>query len=131
MSNDNFEFDAEINTDTEANAVLDRIVLAVAQKADKDDKITSIVVPTKMKLVCESYRLLRYMFGSKAKVSYTLHKPYKSVGYIPIEGKKINVKNPASFMAIVRAASNFEVFPTLNGKIVMNLTYHGLTQSIE
>ena len=131
MTNDSFEFDSEINTDSEADAVLGEIILAVAQKADKDDKITSIVVPTKMKLICESYRLLKYMFGSKAKVSYTLHKPYKSVGYITIEGKKIDIKNPASFIAIVRAASNFEVFPTLNGKIVMNLTYHGLTQSIE
>ena len=75
--------------------------------------------------------LLRYMFGKRAKVTYTLHEPYNSVGYITVEGKQIDVKNPKSFIAIVKAASNFEAYPTTSGKIVMNLTYHGLTQAIE
>lgn len=71
------------------------------------------------------------MFGKRAKVTYTLHEPYNSVGYITVEGKQIDVKNPKSFIAIVKAASNFEAYPTTSGKIVMNLTYHGLTQAIE
>lgn len=131
MGIDNIDFESEIKTDTEAEKLLDDIVLAVAEKAAYDNSKTSVVVPTKLKLISESYKLLKYMFGSGVKVTYTLHKPYNSVGYITIEGKHINVKKPSSFIAIVEAASNFEVFITLHGKIVMNLTYHGLTQAIE
>ena len=131
MANNNIDFESEINTDSEANEVLEDVILAIAQKAADDDRKTSIVVPTKMRLISESYRLLRYMFGKRAKVTYTLHEPYNSVGYITVEGKQIDVKNPKSFIAIVKAASNFEAYPTTSGKIVMNLTYHGLTQAKE
>lgn len=131
MTNENIDFESEISADSEADAILDDLIMAVAQKAKDDNGNTSIVVPTKLKLISESYKLLKYMFGNRVKVTYTLHKPYNSVGYITIEGKQIDIQKPSSFIAIVEAASNFEVFPTLYDKIVMNLTYHGLTQTIE
>ena len=53
------------------------------------------------------------------------------MGSVTLCGKNIVFKNPEWFVKVVEYASNFEVYPKIDGTIEMNFTFHGLTTSVE
>lgn len=57
-----------------------------------------------------------------------LHTPFQSVGAVSIEGKEIAIINPRAFVDATRVASNFEVYPKMDGTVHMDFTFHGLTK---
>jgi hypothetical protein len=122
------DFDTELSEDAEVEAVLD----AVTDLLLEADSRTAIVNPYRMKQMADAYKVLTYLLkGSQAKITYTLHKPYKSVGCIKVTGKTIKFSKPEWFIKAAGLASNFEVFPKIDGTLEMNFTFHGLTESIE
>lgn len=120
-------------TPEEAEAAIDEALLSLAEDVERDEERTSITNYNTLKTMQISYKALLGMLDKKnVKVTYTLHKPYTSMGYITITSRsEIKVNDPAIFAAISKLASNIEVYKRTDGIIQINLTYHGLTKPLE
>lgn len=133
MKNEELDFDTEFMTDEEVENMLDSIVTTVATVAAIDDGKTSVINPYKIRQVLYTYKVLKYLVKDtkSAKVSYELHKPYKSTGSVSVIGRNLSFRKPEWFMQAVELANNFEVYPKIDGTVQMNFTFHGLTKSFE
>ena len=132
MNEHELGFDTEFMSDEEVEAMLDSLVTTVGDEAAADDSHTAIVNPYRIQQVLYTYKVLKYLAkGTKAKVTYTLHAPYKSMGSVSVVGSDMLFKNTEWFMKAVALASNFEVYPKTDGTIQMNFTFHGLTRAID
>lgn len=110
---------------------VDSIVLGIAKIAEDEDRKTAVIVPQRMMQFMYAYKLLKHItMGTNAKVTYSLHEPYKSMGYISIEGD-FEVFNMELFKKAVELASNLEVYAKTDGTVQMNLAFHGLARAIE
>ena len=129
---DEFSFNEEFSTDAEVEAMLDTIVTTVGEEAVVEDNKTSIINPYKIQQVSYTYKVLKYLTkGTDAKVSYELHKPFKSMGSVTVTGKNLMFRKTEWFMKAVELSANFEVYPKTDGNVEMNFTFHGLTKPIE
>lgn len=129
---DEFSFNEEFSTDAEVEAMLDTIVTTVGEGAVVEDNKTSIINPYKIQQVSYTYKVLKYLTKeTDAKVSYELHKPFKSMGSVTVTGKNLMFRKTEWFMKAVELSANFEVYPKTDGNVEMNFTFHGLTKPIE
>ena len=129
---DEFSFNEEFSTDAEVEAMLDTIVTTVGEGAVVEDNKTSIINPYKIQQVSYTYKVLKYLTkGTAARVSYELHKPFKSMGSVTVTGKNLMFRKTEWFMKAVELSANFEVYPKTDGNVEMNFTFHGLTKPIE
>ena len=127
-----FGFDTEFMSDAEVEEMLDNLVTTVGDEAAADDSKTAIINPYRIQQLLYTYKVLKYLTkGTKAKVSYTLHEPHKSMGYVSVVGSNLQFENTGWFLKAVELASNFEVFPKTDGIVEMNFTFHGLTRTLE
>lgn len=125
-------FNTDFSNDAEVEEMLDGLISAVGAQAESEDMETQMINPYRIQEILYTYKVLKYLTrGSKAKVTYELHKPYKSMGYVSISGKNLSFKNMKWFLKAVELSSNFEVYPKTNGTIQMNFTFHGLTKIIK
>lgn len=125
-------FNTDFSNDAEVEEMLDGLISAVGAQAESEDMETQMINPYRIQEILYTYKVLKYLTrGSKAKVTYELHKPYKSMGYVSVSGKNLSFKNMKWFLKAVELSSNFEVYPKTNGTIQMNFTFHGLTKIIK
>lgn len=111
---------------------IDAIIFGLAEEAEKNDEQTSFLNIGAQKLMMASYNKLKdIVSGSNVQVRRVFHEPYNSMGYISIVGNDIVVKDSAIFAAVLKLASNIEIYPKTDGTVQINLTYHGLTMPIE
>jgi hypothetical protein len=108
-------------------------LLTLAEDIERDEERASITNYRTLKIMQFSYRALLGMLGKKdVSITYTLHKPYTSMGYISIMSRNdIKINNPKVFAVISKLASNIEAYKRTDGMIQINLTYHGLTTPLE
>ncbi len=126
------DFDREFEDDDEVSEAQNFLVMTLARDALEEDKRTQIINPFVMQHIAYTYKLLKYLTkGTGAKVTYKLHEPYKSMGFVTVSGKNIAIDKPEWFMKSLELASNFEVYPKADGTTEMNFTFHGLTKNIE
>lgn len=125
-------FNTDFSNDAEVEEMLDGLISAVGAQAKYEDMETQMINPYRIQEILYTYKVLKYLTrGSKAKVTYELHKPYKSMGYVSVSDKNLSFKNMKWFLKAVELSSNFEVYPKTNGTIQMNFTFHGLTKIIK
>lgn len=131
--NENYGFDTEFMTDEEVENMLDSIVTTVGDAVADNDRKTSFVNVYKIQQVLYVYKVMKYLTKGQSgvKISYELYKPFNSMGYVSVIGKKIVFRKPEWFMKAVELSNNFEVYPKTNGTVQMNFTFHGLTTPIE
>ena len=75
--------------------------------------------------------LERLVQGTNIKISTSLHEPFKSMGCIYLEGNSLEFADCKWLGRAIEFASNFDVFPSQNGKVKLVLTFHGLTAPIK
>lgn len=126
------DFETEFTDDDEVEKSLDNIVIALSDAVSEDESRTAIANPYVLQKMGNTYKLLKYALkDSKVKVTYALHQPYHSMGYISVIGNDITFKNPKWFVKAVEMSSNVEVYARTNGNVEINFTFHGLTKPIE
>lgn len=132
MNEHELGFDTEFMSDAEVEEMLDNLVTTIGDEAAADDSQTAIINPYRIQQVLYTYKVLKYLTkGTKAKVFYELHAPYKSMGSVSIVGSDLLFRNTEWFMKAVELASNFEVYPKTDGTVQMDFTFHGLTRAID
>lgn len=132
MKDQEFNFDSEFMTDAEVEEALDFLVTTIGDEAVSDDSKTAVINPYRMQQIIYTYKVLKYLAkGTKAKVTYTLHEPYRSVGCVSVIGSDLMFSNSEWFLKAIELASNFEAYPKTNGTVQMNFTFHGLTRTVQ
>ena len=125
------QFEIEFGSDEEIDDMLDGIVAAIGGQVLEDESKRAIINPIKIKQMQFAYGVMQYLTkGTNARVSYSMHEPFKSMGSVSIEAKVISFANAEWFARAAEFASNTEVYPLANGKVRMTLTFHGLVRPI-
>lgn len=132
MNNENLEFAEAFGVDGEMEEMQESLINLIGEQVAMEEFKTALINPMKVKAVLCTYKLLKYITkGSKAKVTYELNKPYKSMGSVTVIGKELSFNKPEWFVAVAKLASNVNVYPKTNGTVQMDFTFHGLTTTIE
>lgn len=127
---DNY-LEEEFMSDEEVEELLDAFIDSIVEQATEGTTM-SVINPMKTKMVESAYKVLKYATkGTKAKVTYELHKPYCSMGSVSIEGKNLTFDKPEWITAVAKIASNIDIYPKTNGCVRINFTFHGLTTAVK
>lgn len=126
-----FDFDKEFESEEEAMASVDEVIMEIANDVSKDEDGTSVIIPERVEHVETAYKALRFIAkGKNVDVTYELNEPYTSMGSVTVVGKEVIITNPVLFAKVASMASNFEVYPKTNGTVQMNFTFHNLTRKV-
>lgn len=126
-----FDFDKEFESEEEAMASVDEVIMEIANDVSKDEAGTSVIIPERVKQVETAYKALRLIAkGKNVDVAYELNEPYTSMGSVTVVGKEVIITNPVLLAKVASMASNFEVYPKTNGTVQMNFTFHNLTRKV-
>ena len=126
------EFEFNFSSEAEIEEMLDGIVNSVEDMIIADEEKTAVLVPEKLQKMQFVHGVVKYLTkGTKAKVTYSLHTPFKSMGSVFVEAEEIKFYDMKWFERIVQFADNVDIYPLTNGKIRMAITFHGLVRPIE
>ena len=132
MSNYNYDFDTECMRDDGVEEMIDGLLLTVAEQIAEENSYIEVANPKRIQHVIYTYKMLKYVIkGSKAKVTYTLHEPYQSMGAVSIIGSNLSFVKTKWFMVAAKLASNLDIYPKTDGTVQMDFTFHGLTNQID
>ncbi len=122
-----FKEEIELEEDEE----LDEFILKLGQIILEDEYQPHEDVSERIELVKKCYEGLKYaVAGKDIKLTYGIHDPFPSCGYISIIGEDIVVVNPNLFAGICFLADNFNIYSRIDGKIQMDFGFHGLTRKV-
>lgn len=126
-----FDFDKGFDSEEEAMASVDEIMMEIANDISGDEAGTSVIIPERAKQIETAYKsLLLIAKGKNVDVTYEMNAPYTSVGSVSITGREIIITNPVLFAKVAEMASNFEIYPKTNGTVQMNFTFHNITRKV-
>ena len=120
----------ELFNEGEINEVLlDQLCKEISEEENR----TAILNLPKLQQMQLAYAIIKNLTESKnnIKLSYNLNKPYKSMGFIELEGKVLEFDNPTMFSFAMSLADNTEIYPLLKNKVHINFTFHNLTTPID
>lgn len=125
------DFDKDFDSEEEAIASLDEMMMKIADDISSDETGTSVIVPERVKQIETAYKSLRLIAeGKNVDVTYEMNAPYTSMGSVSVTGREIIITNPALFARVAEMASNFEIYPKTNGTVQMNFTFHNITRKV-
>ena len=81
---------------------------------------------------CEKEQMVLLVYDAlkrsveKATVSYELNAPFKSMGYVSLVGKSVDVFEPEIFACAIKLADNVEMYAKTDGTVQINFGFHGL-----
>lgn len=126
-----FDFDKGFDSEEEAMASVDEIMMEIANDISGDEAGTSVIIPERAKQIETAYKsLLLIAKGKNVDVTYEMNAPYTSMGSVSITGREIIITNPVLFAKVAEMASNFEIYPKINGTVQMNFTFHNITRKV-
>lgn len=126
-----FDFDKSFDSEEEAMASVDEIMMEIANDISGDEAGTSVIIPERAKQIETAYKsLLLIAKGKNVDVTYEMNAPYTSMGSVSITGREIIITNPVLFAKVAEMASNFEIYPKTNGTVQMNFTFHNITRKV-
>lgn len=148
MSKNEFDFCNGLGdmTDEEANEIFDLVFLQplaeqagiylepkeILSQIEREENAPAIINPDKILQMQVAHKILKQVAkGTGAKVTYKLHKPFKSMGSVSILGKNIKFDNPEWFIRLSKLASNVDIYPRTDGNIMIDFTFHGLTTGFD
>jgi hypothetical protein len=111
------------------DTVTDDIIRDIGKLVIQQEILPMADNATRIELAKECFTSLKEIV-SDAKIVLHLHEPFKSMGYISIDGKNYSINNPALFATICKSASNIEVYPRTDGKVTINITFHKISEVI-
>lgn len=109
----------------------DGVLEAIGEFVEREENGVSTVNGKRFRdfSACESL-LRRALHGRAIKFEVIPHGIFSSVGVIRVTMKNMTVLEPEVFARAVRLASNYEIYPKTDGKIMFALTFYGMTDKI-
>lgn len=110
----------------------ERILEQLFALIEQDEAKTQILNPRRMQQFKYCADTMEALFGRDAlEFTAVPHDLYPSCGTITVLAKNLTIRNPEQFTLAAAYASNFEVYPKLDGKLVLAFTFYGLTNKLE
>lgn len=99
------------------------------EQINMEEQEPSILNPVRVREFQEALEIVNKLFADDGRttITYQIHQPYASMGYIKIAGAELMLTDPQEFHRAVSLASNFSVTPMLDGTVYATLTFHELT----
>lgn len=114
------------------NRELEELIDTLGQRIMEDETHPRILNPFRMAQIYFAHTVLEKMTeGTGIKVSAALHEPFNSMGSICMEGDTLEFSDCKRLGRAIEFADNVEIFPLIDGKVKMVLTFHGLTAPIK
>lgn len=107
----------------------DELLKSIGKIIVEQESLQMVDNETRIELVNKCFSSLKKII-SGAKITMHLHEPFNSMGYISIIGENYSINNPTLFASICKSASNIEVYPQTDGKVVINISFHRISQII-
>ena len=132
---DNEDLSEEIISDDDFRKFLeeedDESIVCLAKEIARSEEGVSVANPGAVRTVGIVYNVMKSIVkGVGTQVTYKLNAPYLSMGSVSITGKDIIVSNPSLFMKFAKLASNLNVYPKVDGTVVIDLGFHGLIRKV-
>ena len=123
--------DLQYALDADIETAFDSFVDAIYDEVMNDEMKTTIINLPKHQQMKFVYSVLKHFAkGTDAVLSYKLCEPFKTMGSVSIEAKKLDFDNPEWFARAAEFASNTEVYPLTKNRIRLTFTFHGITTPI-
>lgn len=117
--------DLQYALDADIETAFDSFVDAIYDEVMNDEMKTTIISLPK-------HQQMKFVYkGTDAVLSYKLCEPFKTMGSVSIEAKRLDFDNPEWFARAAEFASNTEVYPLAKNRIRLTFTFHGITTPIE
>lgn len=124
------EFDIEMLDDSEE--LIDAFIESFGDEIIEQESVTTVRNEIRFRQLMFTYEVLkRFTDGIDVDVSYKLYEPFKGMGSVSVEGKKIEFRNIKWFTRVSKFATNTEIYPLSKNRVRVTLTFHGLTVPIE
>ena len=106
----------------------DEILKALWDAIIEDEEGVHLTDPGRMRELLLCHEAMKKVFkGQGVKITCTPHSTFASMGTVEVSGKSLVVYNTPLFVKASSLASNYYVYPKLDGTIVLELTFHGMT----
>lgn len=106
----------------------ERFLKEIGEAIRKSESGTHIVNPKRMKEFLDCAKTMRDLFpGKSVKIEVVYPNHYPSCGVIRVYTKKIALTDTAKFASAAKCSSNYEVYPRVDGKMVLSLMFYGMT----
>lgn len=114
-------------TDEAVDELFDSFCEAAAEELLPKNGDVSILNPDGIRKLTTVYNAVKKTIqGKQAKITYSINEPFVGSGFIRIIGKTVVFKDTAALMRAARLASNFEVYPRVDGTVCMAFSFDGL-----
>lgn len=128
----NYNIDFEGMTDDEIEEMFNGLFEScVGEMMEEDLKTTIINFPRYQQMKFAYIALKRFAGGENVSISYKVGSPFKWVGSVTVEAKRLEFNNSEWFARAVEFANNTEVYPLTKDRIRMTLTFYDVTVPIE
>lgn len=108
---------------------MDAMIQALGEAIQKSESRNGMLNVEKVDWIRRDYFLIRKMAQmTEAKVTWALHSPFVSMGYITLEADDLIFTEMKELAEVISRCDNLEIYPLTNGKIRMTLGYHGLVK---
>lgn len=109
--------------------------LAFLEEDSKREKIF-VVNPQRQIEFARAYRTLKRLINDEddninARIWCEMGELINGYAAIKVEADWIVVREIDKFYAAVKAANNFEIYPTTDGTVRLNITFHGVRTRIK
>ena len=115
--------------DPEQEQILDNLTALILANEQR----TSVLNLAKLAKIEAAYALLRALTRDMegVRLTYALHEPFKSTGFISLEGESLEFYRLPLFSRAAALADNIEIYPLIGDRVRMTFTFLGLTTPIE
>lgn len=109
----------------------DDIILGIGELIEAEAEGVRIANPGRVRefAACEA-ALRKLMRGSASRIEVVPHDGSSDVGVIRVLTKGFTVKDTETLAGICNLASNYEIYPRVDGKLMFALTFYGMTTKI-
>lgn len=122
----------ESMTPEEQEEYADAALKYIGEMLKKDDVGIYVLNPERCTELYYAFKKVKKVIrgrGCKAKIR--LNTPTITMGYIEIEGEELSFLNSTDMIEAMKLASNVDVYPKTNGKIKMDLGFHGINKRVK
>lgn len=123
-----YGFEREFMSDEDVEKTLDALLKECVDDLEKSEARTTIISPKRLEQMQFVHAVLKYITRfTKAKITYELYKPFKTMGSISVEGAILDFNEPEWFARAAEFADSTNIYPITSDKIRIDFTFHGLT----
>ena len=124
-----------MNTEEREKKDLDELLIRIGRAIDEDESGIHVTNPERMRSFLACGEAIKLLFsGRGTRVIISPHDMYPSMGTIEVATRRLcleDLEGIELFTLATGIASNYEIYPKLDGTIVLAITFYGLTKKMK